>query len=1257
MVEIPAGTTNVQDLDLEAVYEEAKTARKNEELETLNSNLATSPSGAISTSSPINSTFVSSIPRRATPRMSRTNQGSPDATPDRAPSTLSRSSSATSSLCFSSKHQPEGRPDSPRDHCDPKSPLGRAHKRHVSQPMLRGSEEQHSPAKPQHSSSSPFVSGVEPVQAGRTPERRVSQPLAADSRAIAEPTPTSALRQEGRDVLYCGPPGRAPVILRLAFSFKTVSTLGRKALDLGEFSSSNTGALVNIDFGEISNASFALDPLVCSVIDADRLSFEDGKILIELSGAPTALRLIETGITSELVEHLEVQARSSSDLSCTMPDTEMGVLDDGIVETASSELGPVSLGLTSMSIQQADFATCNILTDEINPRMIDESITPKLVNMSADVASMVSSSSDIRKPGVSLSITLTGQYTSTSAHVSLVKNEPAPSESVANPSGCRDDSLDRGKVTLAATEEPLSIDRQACNGTPEHEHYGVENFSVLSRSPADSDPITLAESPRCSDAGHADFIVPEIAEIAETLAILDKSENIKIPMDHQSRHRDVRQPDTEVTLCQNEAARNSSPGDSISLRSESESPDDFSMSITTLAALSKIEDNNDETVPATSSISDLPKGAHQHLTDASGCNNRSASTPPHSYLTSEAKRSHSIMEDPFTVLGDSAQHRSSVTHFGLHNVVSSAVPEYDSTAKIDFTPGAMGSGQPPIITCFFVMTFTKELSRHLCSRLTIDISGPKDTSIMMTRVDEGCIHWTYLKRPHEDDQSGYNQQTIQIVHSGFSLGQAICLVLNCVLHDFSGQRKVFLPTVSLNGKRPTNEDLLIARVRYPLHIKLDLDDLLDWNHIQNHKNEDEHWQFCRTNCQVMVSPPLQITVATLPSMSFSLQKSCNQPDDYPRISQALAKFQPSTVNGVSVTLLTMELVIDRRHQQRLCTEPLLRVEIPVAYSVSMVQIDDKVATCYIGTRGEIVIMDSEASRNLKLIKIALEVLIPEEKYDTKKASLRSIDLPVFPDLAIRRCTLVLDSHAAYLANVQILTNREDQAPDTYTIQGEHKAIITGLHKGATIRSGIWNDPHGVLNASKTCAEADESASQHNRGAVERYTEVHTWCRPRFRAFLILYLLSIVTIAHYLVELREHIYDASNINWSSVHSDGVTELLVSMNKTQQTTRFLLDNWSRLSPVTFQSIDQDACREIVTQAFDAPEEVESVSRVLSDVEVTLHNRDQYQSLMESSQSLDSALQQSETVAPSSLGRRFEIDAGEKARFRQAFSGLFF
>ena len=318
-----------------------------------------------------------------------------------------------------------------------------------------------------------------------------------------------------------------------------------------------------------------------------------------------------------------------------------------------------------------------------------------------------------------------------------------------------------------------------------------------------------------------------------------------------------------------------------------------------------------------------------------------------------------------------------------------SVPEYTSLAKIDFTP-AMESEKSPILTSFFILTFTEKFYPAMGEvSMLVDIFAPLGTSLMMVRVNDENVSWDLVSVERVGKTI---KQVVQIPHFGFNSGEAFCLITNTELVGFKNDIEVILPAVTIMSTKPSTEDVLLAKVRYPLYVKLNLDELEPWTHVQSYE-DTERWKFERINLPGKLHDPLKIHLSVLQQI---------QRKESMRTYAALYHVT-MTPHGSDVHLaIDMKIV---RESKRLHLDPLIRLRHN--HQLIKVEVDGFPTTVYSGIDKECVIMDTKRSSSQRTIDVFVSLI----------AQRNAMELPVLLDHSINVCRIVMGAETIEYTDV------------------------------------------------------------------------------------------------------------------------------------------------------------------------------------------------------------------------------------------------
>lgn len=346
-------------------------------------------------------------------------------------------------------------------------------------------------------------------------------------------------------------------------------------------------------------------------------------------------------------------------------------------------------------------------------------------------------------------------------------------------------------------------------------------------------------------------------------------------------------------------------------------------------------------------------------------------------------------------------------------------PQYNSVAKFDFTPPTFLQIHP-ILTCFFVLTFTDDYQPSPeMSNMTICICGPKHTTIMMARIEDESVPWEFVCSQNLD--SGARSQFVEIPHSGFAVGQALCLVVNCALKDFNETIKLKLPNVYIAHTKPSTEDFSLAKVRCPLFSRPLSENDSDWLSVDDHSDGNERWKFKRANITGRAVRPMTIQIASLPKVNqIAVLESCGT-DYIHRIN-----FE---INGnvrcddFPLVELSMTLWV-HRHPKSLETDPLISLRAVDLGQIMRVEVNGFPAQCFTGLYGDLLIMDNDHSSSRRQNEILLHLFVKGHQQDQKLL----VDLPCPMNLSIQHAAVRMKPDTGSIANIEFCGEDRDQKP-------------------------------------------------------------------------------------------------------------------------------------------------------------------------------------------------------------------------------------
>lgn len=586
------------------------------------------------------------------------------------------------------------------------------------------------------------------------------------------------------------------------------------------------------------------------------------------------------------------------------------------------------------------------------------------------------------------------------------------------------------------------------------------------------------------------------------------------------------------------------------------------------------------------------------------------------------------------------------------------LPQYNSVVKVDFTPPSPAQ-KYPILTCFFVLTFTEKF--HPISQdstTTVDVRGPNHTTIMMARIEDESVPWDLLRSSKVDEN--VRSQLVEIAHPEFDIGQALCLVTNCALRDFNGLMSIKIPTVYVAHKKPSTEDILLAKVRYPLYAKLDLDEIADWVHIQKHKDDADRWKFERVNIAGRAVSPMVIEIASLRELVLGAGVVMKPNSNH--IHTLEVKIERPAENEEAQSALLSIFIRVVRMRKDLDTDPLLRLQLVNILKVNKVEVNRFPTICYTGLEGEIVIMDTAQSALVNDVEVALQIIVKYEELE----ELLLVDLPSPSDLSVAEYLIGLESEYGSIRKLELRECYQEQL--TSQNVSRYTARLTNTPLRCTPRlqfsladknsaAGQVLGPEGqkeVLIPASVVSE-DLGAAQITKRASGPISKSQVFSdniwRRQFRAYWILMILMSIIIFCFASETNGRLshlqYNLAVLKHSTVDlSDRFNHLVATQISAYNELGRLLSA-SHAQQHSIDSIRSDIAQ---MSYLSAPEEPQIVAVRTSEELV-----DPVETMQEESVPFEDVYRElKELIIPPPVleGQRgvFEIDPEEKAQFKR-------
>lgn len=360
----------------------------------------------------------------------------------------------------------------------------------------------------------------------------------------------------------------------------------------------------------------------------------------------------------------------------------------------------------------------------------------------------------------------------------------------------------------------------------------------------------------------------------------------------------------------------------------------------------------------------------------------------------------------------------------IEETSTSPTPQYASLAKIDYT-AASDLDKYPIITSFFIMTFTARFDPEPTQpMMTVNITGPPSTMLMIVRVNDENVSWERLGREHIDEYA--TRQTVSIPHFGFNIGEAFCLITNCELRDVKQSQLMILPTITICGIEPTKEDILLAKSRCPLYVELDSTSTESWMQPDDH-TDPKRYKLIRANVPGRSSKPLKIYLRTLRTLKVKDHLSGNCVSNM-RID----------ITSVDESLRFNTCLQVVREVSKSQSDALLRLALPKHHEINYIFVDGSPATTYLGIDGELVILDTKSSSRLSLIEVVI--------LSTTSQIGDEVMLPTIIDYECVNCTVTYDScKVRQFTNIRPSTkvhvNLSDTNPSTTSLHRRLRSLI------------------------------------------------------------------------------------------------------------------------------------------------------------------------------------------------------------------------
>lgn len=587
-------------------------------------------------------------------------------------------------------------------------------------------------------------------------------------------------------------------------------------------------------------------------------------------------------------------------------------------------------------------------------------------------------------------------------------------------------------------------------------------------------------------------------------------------------------------------------------------------------------------------------------------------------------------------------------------------PQYNSVVKVDFTPS--GPAQKyPILTCFFVLTFTESfLPTSDSSMMIIDIRGPKHTSIMMARVEDESVPWDIMRSRMLDDD--FRSQIVQIQNPGYAAGQAFCLVTNCVMKDFGHSSSVKLPSVSIAQTKPSSEDILLAKARYPLYVKLDLDEIAGWVHIQRHKDELDRWKFERVNIAGRPVLPMTIKIATLPQLACARDENAIAviKNGYTH-SFNVEIGQPGTdpvVQNVAALTIIARVV---RTQKKLDTDPLLRIRFAGLVNVVMVEVDDFPATCYTGLEQELIVMDTDKSMNSNHVEIEMQVILKCSQTENEL----QLDLPVVLGLPISSYQIAMRPGCGNLKKVELHQGERVQVVNHES--GSQAACISSLEANVVPRLSFdFGEPaakHNVnsevlpFNLGNPLLEGNPSQEMSNGTQLPSTDQDRKFYQlPRALAAFTLLLLTMTFLLFFETEIQttKIQQEIEYLNHSGSDLGSRFDRLIKTQLTAFDKISAMQDQIHLAHEVIEALNTKFDNTEIRDTLQAPLDQESVAQIDDGDNSAQPNRPRAEQFQEIYQELEAIAVP--TPAPVLRRSAFEIDPEEKAQFKRTIQSWF-